>query len=176
MDEKKMQDKEDPRLSLHGPTLHSLATRAPPGYAPNNYETWRGALLGFDFSGEVFFAETWRPFLPRGLLIWGAPAGAVVDYALIDTCEQVRAGPSPVPAKFFATGQNFEQLAAQLDAGNEPPVWIHWPKLLPGMRCQVFVRDGRGDRSAVSHTQKYGAALGPAQGIEIVFWGLVLEK
>jgi hypothetical protein len=146
----------DDKLTLHGPAFRN--------WNPNNLERLRGALLGFDFAGQYFEARPYKPFRPRGLLIWGAPPLAVIDFAQIDSQEQVKAGYSGVPARFFSTGESFEQIAKQLDEGKEPPCWVSWEAINPTGSCRVFVRD------------PLGVALGPAQGIELVFWGLALER
>lgn len=118
------------------------------------------ALLPFQWVDGAFRATPQRPFRPKGLIIWGAPAGATVMAYVGCNLEGV-AGWGGIPAKWFAMGDNYEQMRAKLDAGVEVPEWMTWDTVGPGIAVRIELRDR--DDSA--------RALGPRDGIELVQWG-----
>jgi len=140
------------------------APRAP--LLPSDYELpQRRLLLPFTWKGQRFNAEPQRPFRPRGLVIWGAPPGATV-HCWIGIHLEIVAAWGDVPARFFASGDNFEQIAKQLEAGKEPPAWVDWHDIRPGVIVQLEVR------SRTNVAKRTGdLPLGPDDGIELVMWG-----
>lgn len=117
-------------------------------------------VLGFDFNGSDFQSQPQRPFKPRGLMIWGAPDGAVVDQATVGQCLQVLQSVDGVPAKFFGFGKNYADLAKMVDAGVEPPAWCDWDTAFVGSVVRIRIRD------------RNGKPLGPKDGIELCMWGV----
>jgi hypothetical protein len=121
-------------------------------------------LLPFEFvPGQGFHANVQRPFRPKGIAIWGAPPGASVLFFVGVNIEGL-ASYGQVPAKFFAMGDNFEQIAKLLEAGKEPAAWITWPALDPGTIVRVRI-----------HARGHGDPLGEKDGIELGMWGLGLK-
>lgn len=118
-------------------------------------------LLPFIWSDGAFHGLPQRPFRPRGLIIWGAPRGAVVMAFVGCNLEGV-AGYGWVPAKWFSSCESYEQIRAKLDAGVEVPDWMTWDDCMPGIAIRIEVRDGSDS----------ARALGPADGIELLQWGL----
>lgn len=121
-------------------------------------------LLGFTFDGGFFVGEPYRPFVPHGLAIWGAPAGARLIQALIKCDQQVSMSHAPVPARFFAFGDSYEQIAKLLDEGKEPPTWADWDVIELGSRVRITLE---------SVDNKL---LTPADGIELVMWGVAAVR
>jgi hypothetical protein len=122
-------------------------------------------LLSFQYDHGCFQATTYRPFLPRGVIIWGAPPGATVEFFVGTDLNAVALGGAP--ARFFSMAENFAQLAKMLDEGKEPPAWVTWKAVDPGVMVRVYVR-------AASPRYEGGAALGPEDGIELAMWGTSL--
>lgn len=142
----------DEPVSLHGPELDALPAR-------------RRALLAFTWDHQRgdrrFFAQPQMPFHPKGLAIYGAPAGACVECWIgIDLQAVVSWG--DVPAKFFGSDLSFAQIAAKLDAGQEPPGWVEWKPIKVGDLVQLAVYRAAGERHAL---------LGPPDGVHVVMWG-----
>lgn len=140
--------------------LKSALREAGEPFRRNGVE-FRRCLLGFEWKGELgFVASVQRPFQPRGLAIWGAPPGAVVQQALVGNDLQLVASFGDVPARFFAMGDSYEQIAKLLDQGKEPPAWCDWDVAHPGMFIRV-----RLCASGKSQVALY-------EGIELAMWGV----
>lgn len=122
------------------------------------------ALLGFEFIAGEFVSQPQRPFRPRGLIIWGAPNGATVEQCIIGTQLQIQVSVPPVPAKFFAMGKSYEDVAKMLEQGIEPPGWCTWDAVQLGQIVRLTVRDA------------HHGTLGPNNGIELVMWGHALTR
>lgn len=103
----------------------------------------REALLTFDGgsygpNSRVLVAHPQRPFKPRGLMLWNAEH-LNVEAAIIGNSEQIIASCGSVPARWFMTSQNYEQVVAALEAGNEPGRgWGTWDVLRPGILCRLI--------------------------------------
>ncbi len=119
----------------------------------------RGALMTFGFRDGVFVAQPMAVFRPVGLVIWGAPPRSVVEHIQIASMLEGSVTPAPIPVRWFESGDNYEQIAAKLDAGQDLPAWVQWSAVRVGQIVQVRLqtRDGK--------------PLGPDDGIEIVMWG-----
>lgn len=125
------------------------------------------AVLGFRFMGEgaggFWNGEPQRPFRPAGLIVWGAPAGAMLEMATIGRDMQLAVSCEPVPVRFFAMGESFADIAKKLDEGIQPPAWGNWDAVVPGVRARIRIVD------------RNGRGLGPADGIELVMWGFAVR-
>lgn len=123
--------------------------------------TFQRALLPFDRHKEkrgLYTAEPQRLFLPRGLAVWCAPDGAHISFALIGAQLQIVASLGKVPARFFAFGNSYEQIAKLLDVGAEPPAWCDWDPVAPGTHVRLEFTDARDE---------------PLQApIELAMWGI----
>lgn len=119
----------------------------------------RRCLLAFYWRDGVFYSEPQRPFKPVGLMIWGAPAGAKVEHAIVGSNLQLVVSLAPVPCEWFSTAKNYEQVAAMLDEGKDLPQWADWDHVIPGQRFTLTIRSAD------------GRDLGPKDGIELVAWG-----
>lgn len=119
---------------------------------------WK-CILPFDWIGGQWLAVPQVPFRARGLMIWGAPAGSVVD-VYIGTELQAVAAWGGIPAKWFAFGDSFEQLGKLIAEGKEPPAWCEFKAAEPGIRVAVHVH---------SHENRQG--FGPLQGVQLCMWG-----
>src|SRR6185369_1898722 len=104
-------EKDDALLGPEGTPRH--LHRAP---LPEVYR----CMLGFESDGVFWRAMPQRPFLPRGLMLWGVPDGATLEQAVIGQELQVLVSASGVPAKFFAMAKSYEELAKRVDEGCEP--------------------------------------------------------
>lgn len=122
-------------------------------------QLWKRGVLGFGFAEGQFVAAPDRPFKPRGLIIWGAPAGAQVRMALLDQREQVLRSADGIPARFFASGDSFEEIAKQLDAGKEPPAWVDFDMIDGWAMLRVVISSSE------------GMGLSDGDGLELVLWG-----
>ena len=118
--------------------------------------------LKFQPTGRHFIGEPDVPFMPRGLAIWGAPDGATVEHAFVGSRLELVCALGPVPCKFFAFGNSYEQIAKLLDQGSEPPAWCDWSPLELGAAIRITIRP-RDDRADV---------LGPEHGLELAMWGI----
>lgn len=106
----------------------------------------------------MYIGEPQRLFLPRGLAVWGAPPGAMVTASTIGMQLQIVAAYGPVPVRFFASGDSYEQIANKLDAGEEPPAWCDWDPITPGNAARFEFVDQRGQPLT--------------DPIELAFWGI----
>lgn len=118
-------------------------------------------LLGFEYNeaAQLWRAIAQRPFQPRGLLLFGVPHGSTLDQCVIGHNLQIVNGCERIPAKFFAMGDSYEQIAKLIDAGKEPPAWCTWSPIGVGQHVHIVLRDA------------LGKSLGPADGVQVVFWG-----
>jgi hypothetical protein len=120
---------------------------------------FRRCLLAMKFKPEQgWIASPDRPFIPHGLAIWNTPPGSVVACALIASNLQITCSWGPVPARFFAFGDSYEQIAKKLDEGCEPPTWCDWDPIQPGANVRLDIRNAE------------DIELGPPA--EVVFWGI----
>lgn len=109
-----------------------------PSRPPSIVRTVR-ALLGFKREGMTsFVGEPLRPFKPRGLLLWGELRGVGLTMAVHNYHHLVKVSFEPVPARFFATGDSYEQIAKKMDAGAEPPAWVDWNAVAPGEYIRLY--------------------------------------
>jgi hypothetical protein len=106
----------------------------------------------------LYLGEPQRLFLPRGLAVWGAPPGAMVAASTIGMQLQIVAAYGPVPVRFFASGDSYEQIAKKLDAGAEPPTWCDWDPITPGNGARFEFVNEQG--------------LPLQEPIELAFWGI----
>lgn len=89
-------------------------------------------VLGFEFLNGCFVAEPMNVFKPNGLLIWGAPSGAVLSQCVIGTWLEVLCSHVGVPVHFFSTCKSYEQIAKALEINLEPAAWCQWQSVHPG--------------------------------------------
>lgn len=122
-------------------------------------QLWKRGVLGFGFAEGQFIATPDRAFKPRGLIIWGAPPGALVKMALLDQREQVLRSADGIPARFFASGESFDEIAKQIEAGKEPPAWVDFDLIEPWSMLRVVV------------ALPQGLGLGEADGLQLALWG-----
>ena len=118
------------------------------------------ALLPFVWSDGAFYGRPQRPFRPKGLIIWGAPRGSTV-YAFIGCNVEGVVSYSGIPAKWFASGESYQQIRAKLEAGIEVPDWMTWDTCDVGIDIRIELRDAADS----------ARTLGPADGIELLQWG-----
>lgn len=137
----------DECVSLHGPTRRERMVRL------------QGALCTFGFSRDVWIAAPQVTFRPSGLVIWNAPPLAVVVDVRSGNRLEGSVTPAGIPARWFALGDSFEQIAAKLDAGQQPPAWVTWSVVSRGTQIVIDLRS------------KDGEPLGPSDGIELCMWG-----
>jgi hypothetical protein len=119
------------------------------------------ALLPFQWYGRGFIARPQRPFKPKGLVIWDAPKGAEFYQGVINNELQLLVGIGGIPARFFAYGDSYEQIAAKLDAGLAPPAWGTWCTIDVGQEVRIEIGLPGAER-----------CLGPDDGVSIAMWGL----
>ena len=119
--------------------------------------------LGFEYQDGAFVGNVWTRFLPKGLIIWGAPDGSTLSQALITNANYGLASHAGVPTKFFGHWKSYAEIAKSVDEGLEPPGWCTWSSVLPGQMVRIVI-------SAVD-----GRALGPKDGVEICMWGVSAE-
>lgn len=119
--------------------------------------------LGFEFENGVFVGNVWTRFLPKGLIIWGAPDGATLSTAVICNVNCARASYVGIPVKFFGHWKSFAEIARDWDAGLEPPGWCTWSAVMPGQTFRMGITDSK------------SKPLGPKEGVEICMWGLSEE-
>lgn len=118
-------------IAFDSPVCRAVLTfdRLPPAHSPQR-------LTPFVGESPVFEAVPQRLFRPQGLIVWGAPAGATLRVYIGINLEGAVSW-SGIPARFFAMGDSFEQIAKLLDAGKEPPAWIEWPDVQVGHRAAI---------------------------------------
>lgn len=123
----------------------------------------RKMLTTFDYTGAVWSAMPQVVFRPRGLIIWNAPPKAIVS-AFVGTTVQLITSYPPIPAKWFGSFANFQQIAKMIEEDKEPAAWGDWDTVSPGMYIRIqIIADKASDM-----TNSY---LGPDQGIELCMWG-----
>jgi len=98
----------------------------------------REALLPFEVRGGwTLMASPQKPFKPRGLMLWNA-AHLSVEAMVIGVTHQVVASFAKVPALWFMTSQNYEQVVAARAEGKEPGQgWGSWDAVYPGMLVRL---------------------------------------
>jgi hypothetical protein len=158
----------DDAIAGHAGAASALATeRETLEQLGDAYDGPRGrlmrALLPFVWSDGAFYGRPQRPFRPKGLIIWGAPRGATV-YAWIGCTVEGVVAYAGIPAKWFASGESYEQIRQKLEAGIEVPDWMTWDTVPPGIDVRIEVRDAADS----------ARMLGPADGIELLQWGEAL--
>lgn len=118
-------------------------------------------LLTFrwDAGQKTWWGEPIAPFLPRGLIIWGAPPGATVDCQIAQYME-IAASHDPAPVEFFAFGKSFEQIVERMVLdGIELPSWVKFTRIGMHERCRIRIHLNND-------------SLGPAAGIRLCMWGM----
>ena len=119
------------------------------------------SLLPLVYTSEgVWEGRPQRPFKPSGLVIFDAPPGATVSWCTIGADLQAVVSCDPVPAKFFALGDSYAQLAQLISEGKEPPNWCTWDMIQLGMRVKLQLSIGR-----------HPIAPPPVE-LQPVFWGI----
>lgn len=106
--------------------------------------TFQKCLLPFrrdTHAPGLYTAEPQRLFHPRGLAVWGAPPGSQLAFSLISNQIQAVVSLGSVPARFFAFGDSYEQIAKKLDEGSEPPTWCDWDVVRPGTTVRLEFSD-----------------------------------
>lgn len=125
---------------------------------------WIRSLLTFSFQPlSGFSSEVVIPFRPIGIAIWNAPPKSTTEFFVGNMMVGI-SSIGAAPTKFFAMGDNFEQIKKLLDEGKEPPAWITWPVLDVNMRIRIRVFD------------QYNKLIGPDEGIELVMWGISIKE
>lgn len=130
------------------------------------------ALLAFDlappdvtraFSGDE--VRQWRgfchgPFLPRGLLMFGATAETYVLRVMMGNMSEVEVSGMAIPGRYFETGRSFEQIARLADAGELAGA--------VGAHQLITMTESYGGAQAMVETQ------GPFESL--CLWGSVYEQ
>jgi hypothetical protein len=85
------------------------------------------------------------PFLPRGLIVWGATADTFVERVRVGNTNEVEVSGMAIPARYFETGRSFDQIARLAAAGElEGAVGAHqlldMRETSPGVLCSVALR------------------------------------
>ena len=118
--------------------------------------------LGFHFQDVVFIGEVLLEFIPKGLIIWGAPDGAVLRQCVVGIQKRVIVSCDGIPTKFFSHWKSYAEIARDHAEGIEPVGWASWNSIKPGMTIRIGITlDGR--------------PLGPKDGIDICMWGVAIE-
>lgn len=69
-------------------------------------------------SADVYSEQVQRPFLPKGLIIWGATGDTLVHGVRVGNMSELDVGGcSPVPGLYFAQGRSFEEIVRLAEAG-----------------------------------------------------------
>lgn len=126
-------------------------------------DSWgkRRCLLTFRFVGGVFIGEPQHPFRARGLIIWGAPDGSMVDQCLAGTDLQIVCSAEPAPAAFFSMALTYEQIAEKWQEGIEPPAWCTFKAIEPGQQMRIRLTcENR--------------VLTPADRVSLCMWGIAI--
>ena len=89
--------------------------------------------------GRTFTGHPDVAFKPRGLMIWNAPDDAQVMHILIGPNYQLVASVGPIPAKWFAIAQSYEQVWQMQQQGLEPPGWGDFNVISVGMLVRVRI-------------------------------------
>ena len=110
--------------------------------------------------GANWIVESREAFRPRGLLIWNAPDGAVVEHIKIGVQGQLVAAVGAIPAQWFATAQSYEQVWDAHRRGIDPPGWGDFQIAAVAMLIQIrLTHPGRG----VPHEEW--------QRVQLLMWG-----
>lgn len=128
------------------------------GDPPAKVET----LCPFDWNtaADTLQAILQRPFEPKGLMLWNVPDGAQL-MIFIGTGAELIASVGPLPARWFTAFESFQQLAAKLDQGLEPPGWGTFNKVYPGVMIRLRFEARRGETLNEKELKK----------VEAVMWG-----
>lgn len=133
-------------------------------YDPHEYVAGSPLLLPFHhIAGGRWRAQPFTPITPTGLAIWGTSTTAEVKAIWFNGCNRFFAGEGAVPARWFAYGHNYEQLARLIARRREPPAWLVWPTLTPVDALEIVLADR-------------GVELTPDHGISLCMWGLGLLR
>lgn len=115
-------------------------------YHPPAKPTQREGLLTFEHDGGYWpgnltlVASPWKVFKPAGLMLWNV-AGLYVEAAIIGNQHQLVASCGAIPAEWFTTSQNFEQVVRALKEGKEPGRgWGDWDRLYPGVMVRLLFK------------------------------------
>ena len=101
------------------------------------------------------YAETAHvPFLPKGLMIWGATADTLVHGIKVGNMSEVEMGGyAPIPGLYFAQGRSFEDIqrlaeAGELELAVEARQQLEMHEASPGVHISVAI-SGPHDRFIV---------------------------
>lgn len=106
---------------------------------------------------KTFEAEPFETFKPEGLMIWGASYYATVRHILIGAVPQLVAGIAPIPARWFASSQSYEQVWRAHREGKDPPGWGDFSIVYHGMTVKIEIEDSSFD------------------GVQLLMWGKSLR-
>lgn len=121
-------------------------------------------LLPFHYvAGGRWRARPFTPIAPKGLAIWGASTSAEVLAIHFNGVNRFFAGSGGVPARWFAYGYSYEQLARLIARRREPPTWLEWPTVVPTDSLDLVLADR-------------GVELTPDHGLSLCMWGLGLTR
>lgn len=127
------------------PNLPEVATR----FSRIEYQRPRRCLLTFEKQDGCLLAEPMRPFKPRGLVIWGAEPGAMLEQAFVGSDMQGRCSMPPIPVRWFESGANYEQIRERMVDGEDMPEWVDWDTCTPGGRLRLGIKPFLGSELAV---------------------------
>jgi len=119
------------------------------------------ALCPFEWveGGYTLQACLQRPFQPKGLMLWDVPPHTQL-LIFIGTNVELIASFGPIPARWFSAWESFQQVAAKIDQGLEPPAWGKFDFVHPGVMIRLRF-DGFGTSRPPEGYEK----------IEAVMWG-----
>lgn len=67
---------------------------------------------------ETYHEQPQFPFLPKGLLIWGATADTLIHSIKVGNLAELEIGGfAPIPARYFEQGRSFDELVRLAEAG-----------------------------------------------------------
>jgi len=149
----------------HGPTRVENAWRKVLAlHAGEPCET----LCGFHHEGAgVFMAMPMRPFLPRGLMLWNVPEGAIVQH-FVGTDLQLQVSYSThlaVPARWFTIAQSFADVVKQMDEGKAAAHWGTWSPVAPGVMIRLRFMNRDGSEMVPEQVDK----------LELLMWGETVQ-
>lgn len=128
------------------------------------YHVGSPMLLPFHYvAGGRWRAQPFTPIAPTGLAIWGASTTAAVEAIFFNGVNRFFAGDGPVPARWFAYGHSYEQLARLIARRREPPAWLVFPVVTPADALELVLSER-------------GEPLTPDHGVSLCAWGLGLLR
>lgn len=93
-------------------------------------------------------------------MLWDVPEGTQL-MIFVGTNLELIASYGPLPARWFAAWESFQQVAAKLDEGFEPPGWGTFSKVQPGVMIRLSFQKPDGSLQAYMDFEK----------IEALMWG-----